>query len=387
MEPRTSKLLRLGAAALLLLAIADLPYGYYTFLRWAIAILSGFVAFQSYENDATGMAMVFAIVAILFNPVVPIYFDKDTWIVIDLVVGILLLVSVFIRATHTIEDDEHHNLDGRFGRMTTTKKRSFAPLQPELRMSANCDRATGRLSVPRLVTGVDQAYLMRILCEPGMSILEGDPILSFRTTTRYGSVLSPIAGIVDRVFDAGVHELSVGDPIVDLSTKAHSPQDSLSRRSKESGKPWKQESQISIVPILAAIDWEMTPDELLDALPSSNVLPRHPTMSAFGVELRIRGIPSAVIGYFRNGRLDRLNVMLYDSFPGIEALHSTANSIVNEVSEVWGRPSTQHEQLTRWVRRQIVITVAVTRSDDGDHQLGVTVTNPRTDLTISKPRR
>jgi len=34
-------------------------------------------------------------IAILFNPIAPIYLDKGTWVVIDFIVAIICLISIF----------------------------------------------------------------------------------------------------------------------------------------------------------------------------------------------------------------------------------------------------------------------------------------------------
>lgn len=34
------------------------------------------------------------VVAILFNPIIPFHFDRDAWMVIDLITGVLMLTSL-----------------------------------------------------------------------------------------------------------------------------------------------------------------------------------------------------------------------------------------------------------------------------------------------------
>jgi hypothetical protein len=91
------KISRLIACGLLLLAIVNLPYGYYRFLRIAITIIAGINAFSVYEKDNKGLFIVFIAVAILFNPLIPIYLDKATWTPIDLITGLFFGVTAFIK--------------------------------------------------------------------------------------------------------------------------------------------------------------------------------------------------------------------------------------------------------------------------------------------------
>mgnify|MGYP001081088482 CR=1 FL=1 len=87
------KILKLITAGLLIFAIFPLPYGYYQFLRLFVAIASGISAFVAYEDKNQGLAIIFAIVLILFNPLIPIYLSKEIWIPIDIIVGIFFGVS------------------------------------------------------------------------------------------------------------------------------------------------------------------------------------------------------------------------------------------------------------------------------------------------------
>lgn len=84
----TIKTSRLIAAGLLLLAIAPLPYGYYQFLRIAITIIAGINAFHVYHQKGQWPFLIFLGIAILFNPLFPIYLDKDSWTPIDLITAI-----------------------------------------------------------------------------------------------------------------------------------------------------------------------------------------------------------------------------------------------------------------------------------------------------------
>lgn len=85
------------AIAMLLLAIPTgiWPYGYYVLLRWVVTATALFVLWIAYTVERKLWIFLMAIIAILFNPIVPIYLDKGTWVVIDFIVAILFLVSIF----------------------------------------------------------------------------------------------------------------------------------------------------------------------------------------------------------------------------------------------------------------------------------------------------
>lgn len=80
---------------MLLVAIADLPYGYYTLLRWLVTAGAIFLVWTAYKSKRTFWLFLMGIVAILFNPIAPIYLDKETWVMIDFIVAIIFLISIF----------------------------------------------------------------------------------------------------------------------------------------------------------------------------------------------------------------------------------------------------------------------------------------------------
>jgi hypothetical protein len=81
------------AAILLILAVFSWPYGYYVFLRWVITAIAVYVAYALSESDSSKL-WIFVGIAILFNPIVPIYGTKSFWIITDLIsAGLFLAFS------------------------------------------------------------------------------------------------------------------------------------------------------------------------------------------------------------------------------------------------------------------------------------------------------
>jgi hypothetical protein len=90
------KILLLISSVLLFLGIADLPIGYYTFLRIIVTIGSLVVVVTEMQNGINFWVIAFAILAILFNPIIPIYLNsKSAWMPIDIISGILFLIKSF----------------------------------------------------------------------------------------------------------------------------------------------------------------------------------------------------------------------------------------------------------------------------------------------------
>ena len=90
-------ILPLVIAGILLISIAELPYGFYTFMRIVVPILSVIYLFLAYmyEEKFSLMLIPNILIVILWNPILPIYLDKDTWIVIDAIAGICEIVVAF----------------------------------------------------------------------------------------------------------------------------------------------------------------------------------------------------------------------------------------------------------------------------------------------------
>jgi len=84
------------ASVLLLLALLKLPYGYYTLLRLAVCVVAAYHCVLSYKLNRGVLTVLFGFVAILFNPIIPILLERDTWQIIDVVVSLLFLLSLFL---------------------------------------------------------------------------------------------------------------------------------------------------------------------------------------------------------------------------------------------------------------------------------------------------
>ncbi|MFW5700138.1 MAG: DUF6804 family protein [Cyclobacteriaceae bacterium] len=83
-------------ASLLFLALADLPYGYYTFLRIVITIGACLNIYYEYnkQEKISFWVIIFGLIAILFNPLFQIHlYDKELWAIIDAVCAILFIVA------------------------------------------------------------------------------------------------------------------------------------------------------------------------------------------------------------------------------------------------------------------------------------------------------
>jgi hypothetical protein len=96
---------RIAAAIILIVALERLPYGYYTLLRFLVCGVTAYGAYLSVgELNKTGWAWSFGVLAVLFNPFVPIHLNRGAWAVIDIAVALFLLVSLaFVKTSNNQE--------------------------------------------------------------------------------------------------------------------------------------------------------------------------------------------------------------------------------------------------------------------------------------------
>ncbi len=90
--------LKITCILLLCFSLMKLPIGYYTFLRIAVCGTAAFAAYNYYQINQKVWAWLFGIIAVIFNPLIPLYLGKSTWSVIDILNAMFFLVSIiFLR--------------------------------------------------------------------------------------------------------------------------------------------------------------------------------------------------------------------------------------------------------------------------------------------------
>lgn len=94
--------IRYFMAALLLLGALKLPYGYYTFLRIVVTLYTLLLAFYAHDQSKNNTMILFLSIAILFNPLIPIYLSKDVWGIIDVATAVLFIaLPLILKVTKT----------------------------------------------------------------------------------------------------------------------------------------------------------------------------------------------------------------------------------------------------------------------------------------------
>ena len=85
------KVLTIFISILLFLCLADMPYGYYQFVRFAAAAFFAYAAYAENESGRKELVLVFIVLAVLFQPFFKISLGRTLWNIVDVVVGLGLL--------------------------------------------------------------------------------------------------------------------------------------------------------------------------------------------------------------------------------------------------------------------------------------------------------
>jgi hypothetical protein len=81
-------------AVLLFVATLNLPIGFYTALRILVFICALMLIRRSYQDNSTFWIYTFLAIAVVFNPIIPVYLHrKSSWIPIDFAAGLCFMVK------------------------------------------------------------------------------------------------------------------------------------------------------------------------------------------------------------------------------------------------------------------------------------------------------
>ena len=89
------KTIKIIIAALLLLCLLDMPYGYYQFDRFVAMVGFAYLGYSAKEQNRSNEMFIYIALAILFQPFVKIALGITMWNIVNLIVGIFLLLLTF----------------------------------------------------------------------------------------------------------------------------------------------------------------------------------------------------------------------------------------------------------------------------------------------------
>jgi hypothetical protein len=87
------------AAIVLFVGMGRHPYGYYEFLHWAASAAAFYAAYRSHHTKHSTWTLIFSIIGVLFNPIIPFYLAQSTWQRWDLIAGAIFIVGAIFEKT------------------------------------------------------------------------------------------------------------------------------------------------------------------------------------------------------------------------------------------------------------------------------------------------
>ncbi len=90
-------IIKLLLALLFLICLLDMPYGYFMLVRFVALIGFGYLAFQANEEKHRNMSFIYLALALLFQPFFKISLGREIWNIVDVIVALGLIVSIFYK--------------------------------------------------------------------------------------------------------------------------------------------------------------------------------------------------------------------------------------------------------------------------------------------------
>ncbi|WP_036156536.1 DUF6804 family protein [Maribacter forsetii] len=90
-------LIKISLAILFFLCLLDMPYGYFQLVRFLALAGFGFLAYEANQEDKSEQVFIYIALALLFQPFYKIALGREIWNMVDVVVGVALIVSIFLK--------------------------------------------------------------------------------------------------------------------------------------------------------------------------------------------------------------------------------------------------------------------------------------------------
>jgi hypothetical protein len=88
-------LIKIILSILLIICLLEMPYGYYQFVRFAAMVGFTYFAYSASLQKKQNEVFIFIALAILFQPFIKIALGRTIWNIVDVIVGIGLIASLF----------------------------------------------------------------------------------------------------------------------------------------------------------------------------------------------------------------------------------------------------------------------------------------------------
>lgn len=77
---------------MMLLCLLEMPYGFYTLVRFLAMVGCGLLTYHAYGTGHNKMAITYGALALLFQPFVKLTLGRDVWVGVDIAVAVFLVI-------------------------------------------------------------------------------------------------------------------------------------------------------------------------------------------------------------------------------------------------------------------------------------------------------
>ena len=93
---------------LFFVCLADMPFGYYQIVRFTGLLGFVILAYKAYEQNRQIEVIIYVGLALLFQPFFKVALGRQVWNVVDIIVGVGLIISIWFRQKNH-KNYEHNN--------------------------------------------------------------------------------------------------------------------------------------------------------------------------------------------------------------------------------------------------------------------------------------
>ena len=99
MKLNLQAIIKIVLTILFFLCLLDMTYGFYQFVRFAALVGFGILAYKVNEEGENTEMIIYGGLALLFQPFFKIALGREIWNIVDVIVGIGLIASLFKNRT------------------------------------------------------------------------------------------------------------------------------------------------------------------------------------------------------------------------------------------------------------------------------------------------
>ena len=93
--------IKLILSILLVVCVFDMPYGFYQLVRFIALVGFGILALNANQENKKTELIIYVSLALLFQPFMKISLGRDLWNIIDVIIAVALVSSLFVKNKQT----------------------------------------------------------------------------------------------------------------------------------------------------------------------------------------------------------------------------------------------------------------------------------------------